>query len=254
MNCKYCLNPDSKSSLEDGDTLIWHTPQSLYDKVKIDNICFLTTGGGICFGGGEPLLHYDFIKAFRKLCNADWNVTIETSLNVPLENVYQIANIVDQWIIDIKDMNANIYRNYTDYRNNKIIKNLRWLSENGFADRVLIRMPHIPNYNTAKCVEASESKLRKFGYHRFEKFDYVLPEQLAAYRKRQKFKPTQYQDKNTCAVLKAIRQIIADKNEILFHPHICNYEGACLGTCPVCEQEVIYIEKELKKNAKTEKM
>ena len=49
------------------------TPQRLYDLVKIDNIYFQTTGGGICFGGGEPTMYANFIKAFT-LLDTQYNV------------------------------------------------------------------------------------------------------------------------------------------------------------------------------------
>ena len=65
LRCKYCIN--SQCNAVDGIKEIL-TPQQLYEKVKIDDIYFLVTGGGIMFGGGEPLLRYDFITEFRKIC------------------------------------------------------------------------------------------------------------------------------------------------------------------------------------------
>ncbi|MBO7567591.1 MAG: hypothetical protein J6T60_10935 [Bacteroidales bacterium] len=53
--------------------------------------------------------------------------------------------------------------------------------------------------------------------------------------------------KNTCNHLKAIRQQIADANEIEYCPHECNFEGECSGTCPACEGEMRYIESELRR-------
>ncbi|MBE6339384.1 MAG: TonB family protein [Bacteroidales bacterium] len=51
--------------------------------------------------------------------------------------------------------------------------------------------------------------------------------------------------KKTCDQLKAIRQQIADANEIDYKPHECTFEGECRGTCPACEGEMRYIEREL---------
>ena len=80
------------------------TPQELYDKVKIDNIYFQATEGGICFGGGEPLLHSDFIKEFRDICGSKWKITVETALACSWADINLLASIVDHWIVDIKDM------------------------------------------------------------------------------------------------------------------------------------------------------
>ena len=51
--------------------------------------------------------------------------------------------------------------------------------------------------------------------------------------------------KKICAVLKDIRQKIADANEIKYAPHECHHEGPCAGTCPACEAEVKYLEEQL---------
>ena len=51
--------------------------------------------------------------------------------------------------------------------------------------------------------------------------------------------------KSICSVLKTIRKQIADANDIKYEPRECHYEGECRGTCPACEAEVRYIEREL---------
>ena len=100
LHCKYCLNPQSLQS-----NGIWynHTPKSLFNAVKIDNLYFNETKGGICFGGGEPLKYSLFIKEFKALCPSYWKISVETSLNVPLQNVIDVAEVIDAYIVDIKD-------------------------------------------------------------------------------------------------------------------------------------------------------
>ena len=51
--------------------------------------------------------------------------------------------------------------------------------------------------------------------------------------------------KSICSVLKTIRKQIADANEIRYEPHECHHQGECRGTCPACEAEVRYIERQL---------
>ncbi|MBR6784534.1 MAG: hypothetical protein IKM32_07555 [Clostridia bacterium] len=53
--------------------------------------------------------------------------------------------------------------------------------------------------------------------------------------------------KNRCRILKDIRKRIADENGIEFVTSECKYKGDCLGTCPKCEAEVQYLERELAK-------
>ena len=52
--------------------------------------------------------------------------------------------------------------------------------------------------------------------------------------------------KSTCKLLKDIRQQIADANGISYQPIECHHKGDCAGTCPACEAEIRYLERELK--------
>ena len=52
--------------------------------------------------------------------------------------------------------------------------------------------------------------------------------------------------KSTCKLLKSIRQQIADANGISYRPKECHHKGDCMGTCPACEEEIRYLERELK--------
>ena len=52
--------------------------------------------------------------------------------------------------------------------------------------------------------------------------------------------------KSTCKLLKDIRQQIADANGISYQPKECHHKGDCAGTCPACEEEICYLERELK--------
>ena len=52
--------------------------------------------------------------------------------------------------------------------------------------------------------------------------------------------------KSTCKLLKSIRQQIADANGISYQPKECHHKGDCAGICPACEEEIRYLEHELK--------
>lgn len=171
LHCEYCLNAQCLQA--DG---VWGrlTPGELYSEVEIDDLYFVATGGGICFGGGEPLLRSDFIKAFAEIMNPEWKLTIETSLNVPLENVKAIASLVQMWYVDIKDMNPDIYKAYGCKDNKQVISNLQWLAANGYADKVIIRLPLIPEYNTDEDRQMSQQQLEEMGFTNFDKFNYIV--------------------------------------------------------------------------------
>lgn len=171
LHCQYCLNAQCLQA--DG---VWCrlTPGELYSEVEIDDLYFMATGGGICFGGGEPLLRSDFIKAFAEIMNPEWKLTIETSLNVPLENVKAIASLVQMWYVDIKDMNPDIYKAYGRKENKQVVSNLQWLAANGYADKVIIRLPLIPEYNADEDRQRSQQQLEEMGFTNFDKFNYIV--------------------------------------------------------------------------------
>jgi hypothetical protein len=54
------------------------------------------------------------------------------------------------------------------------------------------------------------------------------------------------QGKKICETLKGIRRDIAEANEIDYQPTECTHEGDCAGTCPKCESETRWLEKQLR--------
>lgn len=52
--------------------------------------------------------------------------------------------------------------------------------------------------------------------------------------------------KKICETLKAIRSDIARANDIDYTPTPCDHQGDCAGTCPACESEMRWIERQLR--------
>ncbi|MBQ4191871.1 MAG: radical SAM protein [Bacteroidales bacterium] len=169
LRCKYCLNPQTLDAGLPHRTL---TPDELYEETRKDELYFLATGGGVTFGGGEPLLRPDFIRAFRSLCGDEWKLNVETSLNVPEDNVRGLMPVIDYWFIDIKDMDPEIYRKYTGKDNERVRENLRLLADSGFAAKCTIRIPHIPGYNEDADRGRSIKELEAMGFSDFDRFEY----------------------------------------------------------------------------------
>ena len=171
LHCKYCLNSQCLSP--DG-VLRTITPSELYSEVEIDDLYFMATGGGICFGGGEPLLHSKFIVEFAKIMNPEWNIVLETSLNVPLKQLEMVAPLIKEFVVDVKDMDEQTYKAYTTQGNVLVASNLKWLAENGYADKTLVRLPLIPYYNIEAAQEESRKQIENMGFRRFDKFEYIV--------------------------------------------------------------------------------
>ena len=178
LKCRYCLNDKCHEDIyeEDGRTLRrgiqMLTPQQLYDIVRQDNIYFQATGGGICFGGGEPTMQELFIIEFAKLCPKNWKITLETSLDCSYNTIKALAPYVDEWIVDIKSMNADIYYRYTG-TNSAVHQHLECAKRLLPLDKVTIKVPHIPDFTTEEDVRESIRELRELGFANIVECDYV---------------------------------------------------------------------------------
>ena len=176
LRCQYCLN--AQCLMADGFSRTV-TPAELLDEVMIDNLYFLATGGGITFGGGEPAIRSEFIEAFCRMAPSVWRFTMETALNVDRGHLERLLPLIHEYFIDIKDVNPDIYRRYTGQDNKRVLDNLQWLlSYDGMAERIVVRVPHIPDYNTDEDVQRSRQYLESIGITRIDEFTYQRREGL----------------------------------------------------------------------------
>ncbi|MBO5076418.1 MAG: radical SAM protein [Clostridia bacterium] len=172
LNCKYCINPQSHGA--DGKFRLV-TPEELLKLVEIDNLYYLATGGGIMFGGGEPLLHADFIAEFRKIAPPEWHFYAETSLCVPEGNVLTAAGAIDHFYVDVKDTDAGVFERYTGVNaSSTVIDNLSALLALNGPERITVRLPLIPEFNTPASVVRSRARLEDLGVVNFDLFTYKI--------------------------------------------------------------------------------
>jgi len=173
LRCRYCLNPQA---LDNGRRWKRYDCMMLYEEVKVDALYFLATRGGVTFGGGEPCVRSEFIRQFREICGNDWLLTVETSLNVDERHLVRLLPVIDRFIVDIKDMNPDIYKRYTGKDNELVLRNLRLLAERGRAGNMLVRVPLIPGYNTDSDREKSCRQLEMMGMKHLDLFTYEINE------------------------------------------------------------------------------
>lgn len=241
LRCKYCVNPQCQTTNGIKELL---TPQQLYDRVKIDDIYFLVTGGGIMFGGGEPLLHYDFITEFRKICSDKWKIYVETSLNVNRCSIEPLLEIIDYWVVDIKDWNNDIYSAYTGKDNSLVKANLEYLISRGLSDKIMVRVPAIPDYNTKEDIENTIGQLKRLGIKCIDRFEYIKDLKSIYKTDTRCSKDRLRVGKFKCEVLKSVRVHAAEYNNIPYTPHDCGHKVCATGCCPMCDKELAWVTKE----------
>lgn len=171
LNCRYCLNYGSNTITNDCKMV---SVDELMEELSVDSLYFQATNGGITFGGGEPLLYAEFIDEFINKANSNWNYWIETSLNVPYENIELIKDRIDRFIIDIKSINNSIYRSYTDMDNYTVLNKLKRLIDDAGPEKIIVRVPYIEGYTTKFDQQESADYIKKLGIKKIDMFDYKV--------------------------------------------------------------------------------
>ena len=169
LKCRYCIN----HNILKRNKSVPVTAKELYERVRIDDLYYRATGGGITFGGGESLLQAAFFASFREICKDAWRLCAETSLAVPQDTVALAEKSIDEFIVDCKDMDPVIYHAYTGGDEKLMEDNLRFLLKKAGPERVVVRVPLIPEYNTEEKREQSVDKLKELGVTRLDIFSYV---------------------------------------------------------------------------------
>lgn len=189
LRCQYCLNPHCNET--EG---VWKqmTAEEIYDELKKDSLYFKATNGGVTFGGGEPMLRSDIIRKVLELGADKWHNTIETSLNVESNHNLELMGYIDHYIIDVKDMNPEIYERYTGHSIDNMMMNLRVLQSKGYADNITFRLPLIEGYNTDADRDCSEETLHRMGFTDIQRFTYVTDVQAFKTRKQNQYNKTIY--------------------------------------------------------------
>ena len=172
LSCRWCIN---KHLLQEGKATPV-TASELVQKLRIDDLYFRATGGGACFGGGESLLHAAFLRAFRAAAPSDWRITAETSLAVPPASVELAAACVDFFIVDCKSMDRAVYQAYTGGDFSLMESNLRLLLSLAGPERICVRVPLIPEFNTPDEQRHSADRLEAMGFPAasLDLFSYVI--------------------------------------------------------------------------------
>ncbi len=148
--------------------------RALADKVLQDRDFFKNSGGGVTFSGGECLWQIDFAEELAKIFTGEGiSVDIDTCGYVKFEVFERIIPYVDEFLYDLKAIDAEVHKRCTGKDNALILENLKKLDALGC--KVEIRYPYVPGYNDGECAKIGEflagltnvRKIKVLGYHGF---------------------------------------------------------------------------------------
>lgn len=130
------------------------TVEEVMKVIKRETVMMDLSEGGITISGGEPLLQPEFLIELLDACGREGiHRAVDTAGMVKSETLLEVAKRTDLFLYDVKIMDPVKHKKYTGVSNEKILSNLRLLSESGAV--INIRIPFIKGINT------DEDNLRK---------------------------------------------------------------------------------------------
>lgn len=140
IRCQWCHNPESQTyepeymaTKEGQQELVGkqYSIKELVKKVQSDQIFYDQSGGGVTLSGGEVMtqdIDYveDLVKSLHRL---GISVAIDTCGVAPLENYRRLIPYTSLFLYDLKFIDSQMHRKYTDASNKMVLKNLKFISE-----------------------------------------------------------------------------------------------------------------------------
>jgi pyruvate formate lyase activating enzyme len=144
--CGECVNVCPASALTIKGRKM--TVEQVVKELKKDAIYYRKSGGGITLSGGEPLVQSDFSQEIFKACKAQgWHTAIETTGYATPETIEKVFPYIDLALMDIKNINSDIHKEYTGISNEIILENVKQVSK---ITQMVVRVPVIPNFNSSE--------------------------------------------------------------------------------------------------------
>jgi pyruvate formate lyase activating enzyme len=127
------------------------TTREILSEVEKDSLFYFHSGGGVTMSGGEPMAQADFVSELLEQClGLGINTAIETSGQVPWENIKKVLPFTDTLFYDLKHMDDQIHKELTGAGNKRIMDNLRKIDASTGQFSLIVRMPIIPGLNDTK--------------------------------------------------------------------------------------------------------
>lgn len=115
-------------------------------EVLKDRHFYNRTGGGVTLSGGECLLQAEFARELLRRCKKEnIHTAIESAFFVNRDSVEKVLPFTDFVFGDLKIADPDKHRKFTGQDNQRIIENLKRVTE--IHPHVVIRIPLIPGVN-----------------------------------------------------------------------------------------------------------
>jgi len=145
-NCMLCADVCPSKALNIYGQL--KSIKQVLNEVEKDSIFYARSGGGISLSGGEPLSQPEFaIELLKEAKNRRMNTAIETCGYTDWKNLEAACQYLNLLIYDIKCMDLEKHKKYTQANNELILENFEKVCDKYPDLPKLVRTPVIPGFN-----------------------------------------------------------------------------------------------------------
>lgn len=122
------------------------TAEEVMGVVDRDRVFYDKSGGGVTFSGGEPLHQFEFLLTLCQLANQrEYHVALDTTGYVQRDQLDMLVPHVDLFLYDLKCIDDDCHRELTGVSNQRVLRNLSFLSSLG--QRIILRIPLLSGLN-----------------------------------------------------------------------------------------------------------
>jgi len=187
--------------------------EEIVELIARDKPFYDNSGGGVTISGGEPTFQFEFlIGLLNALKDKEIQTAIETCGFFEENFIEELLKYVDLFLFDIKHIDSNVHKEFTNVPNEKILSNFKKIVSEAGSKRIICRIPLIPGVNTDfKTIDRILDFLIKINY---SGPIHLMPYNKMAKTKYEKIgKGDLYTDKGELSetVLQAITERIEEK-------------------------------------------
>lgn len=144
LRCSYCHNPDTWS-LQGGSEV---DSEELLGKLLKFKPYYKSSGGGVTFSGGEPLLQPDFLLEMLRLCRENGIHTTLDTAGFGLGGYDEILSLTDLVLLDLKHSTEEGYRSLACGEMSKVLEFIDALNRS--EARVWVRHVVVPGITDSR--------------------------------------------------------------------------------------------------------
>ncbi len=123
-----------------------YTYEEIMKTIEKESGIIDSSGGGVTFSGGEPLMYPEVLKELLQQCGNDGiHRAVDTSGYVKPSVIEDIIPYTDLFLYDLKHMDSEIHKQWTGVTNEFILSNLKLVADHDKAYH--IRIPLVKGVN-----------------------------------------------------------------------------------------------------------